>query len=342
MKRKALYIVLALLIISGIAAWRGMRIIFSPSISIERSSYELLVEPGDDWSDVLAELDTVLLNPEGFKLLAEWKNLPNKLKSGRYLLGNGLSNNDLVNRLRAGIQDPIRLTLNMAHDLNEVAGQAARYLQADSSQFSNYLQSEQVLSDFGLEPFDLKGIFLANTYEFYWNTSPQDFVARMLKESNRFWESRYAKLEETGLSQAEVITLASIVESETAKPDEMPRVAGLYLNRLAKGIKLQSDPTVIYAHQLANRDTVIRRVWNKYLSIDSPYNTYKYKGLPPGPIRIPDPRSIDAVLNAESHEYIFMCADPDRPGYHAFARTNRQHNVNRLKYQRWANQNGIY
>jgi UPF0755 protein len=342
MKRKLLSLLLVFTLIAGYFAWRGYQIAFANNVSMAVSYYELFVAPKTTWEELKAELDSVLIRPEDFRLLAEWKDLPGNVKSGRYTIHHNLNNNTLVNRLRAGIQDPVLLTLNMARDLADVAGQAGKHLQADSLAFIKYLESEAVLSDFGLEPTDLPGIFLSNTYEFYWNTSPKDFVKRMLRESSRFWEKRATLLEQSGLSQAEVITLASIVESETAKADEMPKVAGLYLNRLEKGIKLQSDPTVIYAHQLANKDTVIRRVWNKYLSIDSPYNTYKYAGLPPGPIRIPDPRSIDAVLKAEKHSYIFMCADPDRPGYHAFARTNRQHNVNRAKYQRWANQNGIY
>lgn len=341
MKSKLLYLLLIIALIGGYFAYRAYQVVYAPNVSGLNEAHYLYIAPNRDWTDLQHELDTILTRPNEFYLLAEYKGLNGKVKSGRYLIENGLSNNTLVNRLRAGIQEPVRLTLNMAYTIPQVAGQAGRALHADSLTILNYLQGPEVRADFGIESQDLLGIFMANTYEFYWNASPKEFVQRMLKESEKFWQSRAELVQKSGLNQWEIITLASIVESETAKADEMPKVAGLYLNRLKRGIKLESDPTVIYAHRIAHPDTSIARVWLKYLSIDSPYNTYKYAGLPPGPIRIPDPRSIDAVLNAEHHSYVFMCADPDRPGYHNFAQSYRQHQINSAKYHRWASRNGI-
>lgn len=342
MKSKLRYLLLILVCIGAYFVYRAYQVVYAPNVMGLKAPHYLYVAPDRSWSSLQMELDTLLSKPNEFYLLADFKGLKDKVKSGRYLIENGLSNNTLVNRLRAGIQEPIRLTLNMAYTLEQVAGQASRALQTDSLSILHYLEGPEVLADFGLERQDLLGLFMANTYEFYWNTSPKDFVRRMLSESEKFWQKRAQLVQSSGLNQWEILTLASIVESETARPDEMPKVARLYLNRLEKRKKLESDPTVIYAHQIAYPDTSIARVWLKHLSIESPYNTYKYAGLPPGPIRIPDPRSIDAVLNAEQHAYLFMCADPDRPGYHSFAQTYRQHQVNSAKYHRWATLNGIH
>ena len=341
--KKPLLIFLALILSLGVyLVYKFYSIALQPNVRDFGQTEYFFVAPEDDLELVAFRLDTLLENPESFKILAEAKELDKSLKPGRYALEPGMNNNTLVNRLRAGIQEPVRLTLNMAMDLKGLAGQAARDLEPDSLEFLNYLEGPEILEDFKISREELPGFFLANTYEFYWNTSPKDFVQRMLRESEKFWKKRQALLDESGLNRHEVITLASIVESETAKPSEMPRVAGLYLNRLEKNIKLQSDPTVIFAMKQEDPNIEVRRVYTKHLSIDSKYNTYKYEGLPPGPIRIPDPRSIDAVLKAEDHSYIYMCADPDRPGYHAFARTLRQHNINGAKYRNWANQQGIH
>lgn len=341
--KKILFIILALLILIGaILAYQMYRLAYAPNVRDFGKTEYIFIEAHESLDEVSERLDSLLIDRRSFELLASMKDLDKSLKPGRYALEPGMTNNTLVNRLRAGIQEPVQLTINMALNLPGLAGQAAQYLEPDSLEFLQYLEGEAILEDFNIRRQEVPGFFLANTYEFYWNTSPKAFVRRMLQESERFWQKRQGLLQACPLNRHQVITLASIVESETSMTDEMPRVAGLYLNRLEKGIKLQSDPTVIYALKEKDPDLVVRRVYTKNLSIDSPYNTYKYKGLPPGPIRIPDPRSIDAVLKAEEHDYLYMCADPDRPGYHAFARSLRQHNINGAKYRRWANQQGIY
>ncbi len=341
MKRILLISLALILLLGAFLAYRLYRVVYAPNVHDKGQTHYILVNPGDNYEELLSKLDTFLINPDEFALLAEAKKLPQSVKPGRYALEAEMNNNTLVNRLRAGIQEPVQVTLNMVVDLPGIAGQASQILYFDSLDLLNYLRSKEVLADFKVTREELPGFFLANTYEFYWNTSPRNFVARMLRESNNYWAQRQNKLKNHQLKKQEIIILASIVESETAKPSEMPRVAGLYLNRLKQGIKLQSDPTVIYAMKQEDPNLDVKRLYYKDLQIDSKYNTYINNGLPPGPIRIPDPRSIDAVLDAEYHNFIYMCADPDRPGYHAFAKTLRQHNVNKAKYHRWADQQGI-
>jgi len=324
----------------GFFAWRAYQFTFQSNVVESEEPYVIIVNQGETFDELLQDLDSILVNKSSFVFLAEYKELPLKLKPGRYSISPGMNNNSLVNMFRAGLQSPVRLTINLAYDLPKVAGQAAKALEADSLSILQYLESEEVLADFNISRQELEAYFLANTYEFYWNTSPKGFVERMQRESERFWAKRAALLEASPLAKEEIITLASIVESETAKPSEMPIVAGVYLNRLRQGVRLQSDPTVIYAWKQIYGDTTFYRVLNRHKKVDSPYNTYIYDGLPPGPLRIPDPRTIDAVLEAEKHNYLFMCADPDRLGYHVFAQTNRQHEINSARYRAWLDKMG--
>jgi len=305
----------------GFFAWRAYQFTFQSNVVESEEPYVIIVNQGETFDELLQDLDSILVNKSSFVFLAEYKELPLKLKPGRYSISPGMNNNSLVNMFRAGLQSPVRLTINLAYDLPKVAGQAAKKKKKKKKQ-------------------ELEAYFLANTYEFYWNTSPKGFVERMQRESERFWAKRAALLEASPLAKEEIITLASIVESETAKPSEMPIVAGVYLNRLRQGVRLQSDPTVIYAWKQIYGDTTFYRVLNRHKKVDSPYNTYIYDGLPPGPLRIPDPRTIDAVLEAEKHNYLFMCADPDRLGYHVFAQTNRQHEINSARYRAWLDKMG--
>jgi UPF0755 protein len=253
-----------------------------------------------------------------------------------------MSNNEMINMLRAGLQTPVQLTLNSVESVADVSGQAGAMLMVDSASLFNSLVDADFLAENDLNYATIRKIIIPNTYEFYWTTDAEGFRDRMLREYNAFWNnSRNQKATALGLNQLQVSTLASIVQKETARGDEMPVVAGLYLNRLRKNMKLQSDPTVIYAKQLKEGDVEIRRVLYEDLKIDSPYNTYMYAGLPPAPITIPTIQAIDAVLNPQKHNYIFMCADPENPGYHSFAATSRDHEKNRKKYIKWLNEQGI-
>ena len=264
------------------------------------------------------------------------------IKPGRYVLEKGLSNKDIARTFYLGKQTPWNLTFHRIEDMNDLAGIVCRKLEPDSAAFSNAFKDVDLLQkhDFPTDQNTLPAYFIPNTYEFYWNTTPEDFLERMQKEYQRFWnDERKSKAADLGLSPVEVSTLASIVQKEQAKwEEEWPTIAGLYLNRLTLGMRLQADPTVKYA--LGQPD--LQRVLTRHLSINHPYNTYQNNGLPPGPICIPLPKAIDAVLNYESHNYLYMCAKADMSGKHAFAEDLVGHNKNARAFQRELNRRGIY
>ena len=267
-----------------------------------------------------------------------WFNYIKNIKSGRYLIQDGMNNNELVNLLRSGRQTPVNVVFNNIRTKEEFAGKISHQLELDSAQIIEAMLDTAFLNPLNLNAFTVSSLFIPNTYEFYWNTTVTSFLSRMVAEHHHFWnESRQSKAKRLNLTKEEVVTLASIVEKETLQKSEQPVVAGLYLNRLKKSMKLQSDPTVIFAIG----DFSIRRVLKKDLKYDSPYNTYKYKGLPIGPISIPSIRAIDAVLNYQKHEYLYMCAKEDFSGYHNFAKSVRQHYVNASKYRKALNDKNI-
>jgi len=287
----------------------------------------------------ILEKSDALKSIEDFKRLSNLKGLKDP-QSGHYVLSHGLSNNQLVNMFQSGLQTPVKLIIIPLRTPEALAGKIASYIELDSITILSALKSEMVANKYRMDNYSFYTMFLPDTYEVYWNLSLNKLLERMSSEYNSFWnDERKEKAKAIDLDPQEVTTLASIVLAEQLKhPDERPRIAGLYLNRLKKGMALQSDPTLIYAIG----DFSINRVLNKDKEIDSPYNTYIYPGLPPGPIYLPDKTSIDAVLNAESNKYIYMCAKPDNSGYHAFATNLRQHNNNARAYQRWISNQGIY
>lgn len=341
MKKTLLFLVLLVFLLGGVFGYRYYQMIWAANVKLPSPEKILLVKTNADFESVKDSLAPYLKDLDGFIWVAEKKSYPQLIKAGRYLIQDGWSNQELIDHLRSGQQEPVNLVINNIKNLADLAGVLGASLESDSAAFFNYLQDPENLRAFGLEKHTVLSVFLPNSYQFYWNSSPKFTLNRFHQESEKFWEQRASQLERTGLSPLEIITLASIVESETAQPDEMPTVAGLYLNRLRRGIKLQSDPTVIFALQQAQPDLQIRRVLYKHLEYQSPYNTYLYPGLPPGPIRLPSMQAIEAVLNYREHNFIFMVADPDRPGYHDFATNLREHNRKRQKYIRWLESNGI-
>lgn len=261
------------------------------------------------------------------------------VKPGRYLFSETLNNRQLISILRSGRQSPVNITFNNVRDIEELAGRITNNIQLDSLGFLNEIQNDDLLDSLGFNNEDILTLFIPNTYEVFWNISFESLVNRMESEHNRFWtKERLAKAEALKLNPKEVYTLASIVEKETIANSEKKRIAGVYYNRLERDMLLQADPTVVFA----NGDFEIRRVLNKHLEIDSPYNTYKYLGLPPGPIYMPDINSIDAVLNKENHKYLFFCAKADNSGLHAFAETSAQHAANARRFHNWLNKQRIY
>lgn len=302
--------------------------------------FELLIPTSADFNTVKDSLykynlitDTVL-----FELLADKKAYKSNVKPGRYVLKGDINANTLINKLRSGSQNPIMLTFNNIRYLNELSPKVSHYIEADKESLEYVLTNNEIIESYGFTRETFISMFIPNTYEFFWNTNAKEFVERMNKEYNRFWnKDREAKLKEIDMSKTEVSILASIVQQETNKTDEMPTIAGLYINRLNRGMLLQSDPTVRYA--LKNHE--IKRVLYRHLEYDSPYNTYKYSGLPPGPICMPEISALESVLNYKEHKYLFMCAKADGSGYHAFAKTAREHARNARKYHNFLNRNRI-
>jgi len=341
-KKIIVYIALAVIIvIVSFAAIYMYKQFSKPVIDFNGAQkVELLVPTGSDFTYVKNQMEAkgVLLDSKFFEILADKKTYINNVKPGRYLLRDKMTANELINMLRSGNQVPIRFTFNNIRFVDVLAGLAAKKMELDSADLSKLFHDDEYLSQFGFNQQTIVAMFLPNTYEFYWNTSADDFMKRMFKEYNKFWnQERKDKASKVGLSPLDVSILASIVQEETNRRDEMSRIAGVYINRLHRGMLLQADPTARFAYG----DFSVKRVTYDYLKIDSPYNTYIYKGLPPGPICMPESITIDKVLNYEKHKYIFFCAKADNSGYHVFAKTNGEHNRNAKAYHRYLNKHKI-
>lgn len=331
----------ALLLIGGlVAGYIAYVAILKPNVHTGRDFTYLYIPTGSTFEDVKRILiqEDLIENEKTFEWVAEKKNYPRRIMPGRYKIYDNLGNNELVNLLRSGAQEPVNLTFNNIRTREQLAGVVASYLETDSLSILHLLNDEEVMREYGLNRETAMLLFIPDTYEFFWNTSARQLMDRMHKEYDAFWNSRRRKqAERIGMSTAEVAIMASIVRQETSKRDEMERVAGVYVNRIKRNIPLQADPTIVFAVG----DFSLNRVLHRHLEIDSPYNTYKNTGLPPGPISLPEPYIIDAVLNYEDHEYVFFCARDDFSGYHAFARTYAEHLVNARRYQSALNERRI-
>ena len=301
----------------------------------------IYIYPNTSYEDVvrLLNYEVGLPSERIFRLLAERMNYPNRVRPGRFAIEDGTTMPELIRMLRVGEQIPIRLTFNNIRIREDLAGRLSQQLKLDSLSILNALNDTAVAERFGFTHYSFPAMFIPNTYEVFWNTGVDELLNRMYQEYNAFWnEDRRRKAEEIGLTPIEVSILASIVEAECRFADEYSKVAGLFLNRLRRGMLLQTDPTVIFAHG----DFTIRRVLNRHLEIDSPFNTYRHVGLPPGPIRIPSPTAIDATLSPMEHNYLFMTANSDFSGRHLFAVTLAQHNRNAAAWHRALNERRIF
>lgn len=330
-------------LIAGYFSYRIYKIVMTPNTNFNNQEATIFIRTGETYPELRDDLILLLKSIENFDVLAERKGYINNLKAGKYILTKGMNNNNIINTLRTA-NVPVRVSFNNQENIYALAGRISNQIESDSISLLSKMLDPTFLTNQNLNEETILSYFIPNTYEFFWNTSATKFIERMEIEYHRFWNTeRLSKAKRLGLTPAEVAILASIVQKETTKRDEMPRVAGVYLNRLEKGWKLQADPTVIYAMKIVsgNFDLVIKRVLLKDLEIDSPYNTYKYAGLPPGLIAMPDIVTLDAVLNAEEHTYFYFVADVDNLGYHKFAKTLQQHNQNRVKYQKWIRKQGI-
>ena len=305
------------------------------------ASLEFFIPTDSDFRDVYKALqkDDILKDTGSFNWVAVKKNYQGHIKPGRYIISSGMNNNRLVSILRSGLQEPVHLVFNNIRTREKLAGVIGSQIEADSISILSLFASPELLEKHQLSSETLLGVFIPNTYEIYWNTPAEKFLERMMREYRIFWnENRLARARKIGLEPMEVITLAAIVDEESLFRQEEERIAGVYINRLNKRIRLHADPTV----KFAAGDMNMTRVLTKHLEIDSPYNTYRHGGLPPGPIVIPSISAIDAVLNYERHNYLYFCAKEDFSGYHNFATTLAQHNKNARSYQNALNRRKIF
>ncbi len=315
---------------------------FSPNTLPEKEEPYMLRIPSNATfkmvSDSLYQND-VIQELVSFSFVSKVLGYQEDVKPGLYTVKPRMTNLQLIKMLRSGAQTPVKLTFNNVRTKEDLAEKITRNLEITPDHFMDLLSDSVNIRKFGFEEETIMAMFIPNTYEVWWNVSAESLFDRMYKEYDRFWTAeRKDKADRLGLSQNEVSTLASIVQAETQKADERPKVAGVYLNRLKINMALQADPTLVFAVG----DFGIKRVLNVHKEIDSPYNTYKYTGLPPGPINLPEISALDAVLNAAEHNYLYFCAKDDFSGYHAFASNFDEHLSNARKYQNALNRAKIY
>lgn len=316
------------------------QMLYSPNFLINAEDKFIIIEENTDFNELIKKLedDTLINDILSFSFLSKLMEYQENIKIGAYKVKMNMSNYEMITMLRSGNQTPIKLTFTYARKIEDLAEKITAKLKMSKDDLLNYL-NENINNYSGFKKTDIISIFLPDTYEVYWNISPEKLTNKMYSEYKKFWnEERLSKLDKINLNQKEAIVLASIVASESRMLDEADRIAGLYINRLNRNMRLQADPTLIFA---AN-DFTIRRVLNKHKKIKSPYNTYIHRGLPPGPIRLASKKYIDAVLNYEKHNYIYMCAKEDFSGYHAFATNLSDHNRNAKKFQIALNMRKIY
>jgi UPF0755 protein len=314
---------------------------FTSDTNFDKDELYVEVPTGSNYQDVEKILSPLVKNMSNFEFIAKLRSYPDNVKPGRFLLKNGMSPFQLVAAMRRNI--PVKLAFNNQERLENLCERLSSQIEPDTAKLLETFRDTTFLHKNGFTKDNVFSMFLPNTYEVYWNITAEKFRNKMLNEYNRFWtKERIAKATALDLTPVQVTTVASIVHKESVKKSERPTIAGVYLNRLNQGMPLQADPTVIYALKLRDNDfnQVIKRVLYNDLFINSPYNTYKNIGLPPGPIAMPDVDAIDAVLKADKHDYIYFCASVEKFGYHVFASTYEQHQVNAKKYADWLNKQG--
>ncbi|MFW6019743.1 MAG: endolytic transglycosylase MltG [Bacteroidales bacterium] len=344
-KKKNLRIIIILLFIIiaiGIFIYTKYRAAFIKPAAPERTQKVSVYIPSNADYEILLDsifahqlvADSIL-----FQKMARYKELHKNVHGGHYQIAPDMTIYQIINKFSGGRQTPVNVTFNNIRKIEEFAASIDKQLELDSARVMELLHSEEILNLLEIEERELLGYFIPNTYEFYWNVSAKSFFKRMKQEHERFWNSeRKSQAQAIGLTRHEVATLASIVQEETNQISEMDKIAGVYINRLNRGMLLQADPTLKYALD----DWSIRRVLNIHKVINSPYNTYKYSGLPPGPICMPEPETINQVLNYEDHDYYYFVASADKPGLHFFSKTLREHNRKANQYRHYLNQNSIY
>jgi UPF0755 protein len=341
--------ILSIIVLMGLAFGLYFVYLFGKTFFWDNTIFEepkvyVYINEGDDFSKVISTMRPLLKSISDFSMAAHKKGYSSRVKSGKFVLLKGSNNNEIINALR-GKSQTVRVTFNNQERLENLAGRIAQQIAPDSITLLKAFLDTEFLKAKGFTNENALGMYLPDSYDFFWNTTAEKFRDKMWRSYQDFWsDKRKMNSAALGLTPLEVMSLAAIVQKETQKTYERPRVAGVYLNRLKRKMMLQADPTVIYAMklQLRNFDTVIKRVLYKDLKIKSPYNTYRYRGVPPGPITMPDISSIKAVLNAEQHRYLYFVANPNNPGYHLFAKNGREHNRNKKIYTNWLDRNRVY
>lgn len=314
----------SLLIVLGIFSYKIWCYVYKPNVVIPEGKYFVCIPSNSNFQTLKDSLfsHNFIADTNSFLFIAQQKNITNKIPPGRYKISDGMNNLELIDKIRSGAQDPVNVIFNNINSIHDLAQTISRQIEVDSNELIFYLSDEEFLRPYGVSPATVFVLFIPNTYQFFWNTSAKLFIDRMKLESDKFWnESRMELAQKLDFSREEVVTLASIVEKETSIKSEKPLIAGVYINRLRSNWNLQADPSLKYAAG----DPGIKRILNRHKRIDSPYNTYLYAGLPPGPICMPSISSIDAVLKYEPSNYYFFCAKPDLTG-HSFSRTLSEHN----------------
>ena len=336
-----IFTIISFLIIALIATF-GYKVFFKSNTSFSEDFVYVYVNSGSSTDEMISSISSYIIDVESFIKAAKTKKYLENIKAGRFIIYKGDGNNNIINSLRSK-NIPLNITFNNIQTIQEFSGYISKKIEADSMSLIESFTDQNFLKSLNLSQESVLSLFLPNTYEFFWNTSADNFREKMVREFNNFWnENRIEKANKIGLNPVEVSVLASIVQKETPKVDERPTIAGVYLNRLSKRMKLQADPTIVYViKRKEGFDKKIRRVLYKDLRIKSAYNTYLNKGLPPGPIVTPDFSAIEAVLNPSSHNFIFFVADVSNPGYHLFSRTLVEHNRKKRQYTKWLKENRI-
>lgn len=340
MKKKTLFIALGILLFLAVCgAITAYVCLFNRPLKIDKPTY-IYIDSDDNIDSVYHKLRYQLQASRitGFRMLASYTHYAENIHTGAYQFTPEERTWHVFRRLQTGNQTPVKLTIPSVRTIGMLCKAVSRQIMADSTDIARLLEDSTYCASLGCTAYTLPALFIPNTYEVYWNTGAKEFIARMQKEHKRFWNNqRTAQAKAIGLTPAEVSTLASIVEEETANQAEKSVIAGLYINRLRLGMPLQADPTVKFGLQ----EFGLRRILNKHLEYDSPYNTYKHAGLPPGPIRIPSIQGLESVLHYTHHDYLYMCAKEDFSGTHNFARTLSQHLANARRYQQALNRRNI-
>lgn len=341
-KRKILVVVVIVFsVLLTSFSFYAYQLLYTPNVLVNQQARSLIIEPGESFEQVRNRLyeERYINEAVSFSFLSKLLKYNEHVKPGHYVLTRDMNNLEAIRLLRSGQQTALNVTFHNIRTKEVLAERLSQNLIAGKEEILRMMNDPAITTGYGFDTMNIVSMFIPNTYEFFWTTSAEELFERMHTEYQKFWtDERLQKAERLGLDPKEVSVLASIVQAETNKNDEMARVAGVYLNRLNKNMLLQADPTLVFAAQ----DFSIRRVLDEHKEIESPYNTYKYRGLPPGPINLPQTPAIDAVLNAEDHNYVYFCAKADFSGYHAFATTYAEHLRNARKWQRALNKRNVY